>query len=71
AVERADAGADHHVGDHAMRRQCLQHADLDRAKAAAAGKHKGGLRCIRIGDGQGAAPWSPRSERAARRWGEL
>ena len=47
AVQRADAGADHHVGGNAVRGERLQHADLNGAKTAAAGKHKGGLRSAR------------------------
>ncbi|KAH2775557.1 hypothetical protein KXW38_001585, partial [Aspergillus fumigatus] len=44
----ADAGANHEIGGDAMRGQRLQHADLDRAKAAAAGKHEGGLARVGI-----------------------
>src|SRR5947209_7211161 len=43
-VERADAGAEHHVGDDAVRREGMKHADLDGAKAAAAREHKSCLR---------------------------
>ena len=67
AVQRADAGADHHVGGHAVRDQRLQHADLDRAKAAAAREHEGGLfRAGIVGHGHG---FLPRRVANARRWG--
>src|SRR6185437_5360712 len=44
AVERADAGADDHVGGDAAGRERMQHARLDSAETAAAGEHKGGFR---------------------------
>jgi hypothetical protein len=42
AIDRPDAGADHHVGDHAVPGERMQHADLDRAKTAASRQHEGG-----------------------------
>ena len=42
AVERADAGAEHQVGDDAALEQRAQHADLDRAEDAAAAEHERG-----------------------------
>jgi hypothetical protein len=40
-VQRTDAGADHHIGGDAVLGQRLHHADLNRAKTAAAGQHEG------------------------------
>ena len=42
AVERADAGAEHQVGDDVALEERPQHADLDRAEDAAAAEHEGG-----------------------------
>src|SRR4029453_19047819 len=70
AVQRADAGADHHVGGDAVGGERMQHADLDGAKTAAAGKHKGSLcRTDLVAHRHAYTPSSPRRQRAARGWG--
>jgi hypothetical protein len=57
AVDGADAGTDHHVGGNAVGDERVQHADLDRAKAAAAGEDECGLRRIVLRRrGQGSSP---------------
>ena len=44
AVQRADAGTDHHVGGDAVLGERVHHADLDRAETATAREHEGGRR---------------------------
>jgi hypothetical protein len=42
-VQRADAGADHHIGENSMLGERVHHADLDGTKTAAAGEYKSRL----------------------------
>jgi hypothetical protein len=53
AVDGPDAGADHHVREDPVRGERVHHADLNGAKAAAAGQHEGGVLEAGVGYGQG------------------
>jgi len=55
AVQRADAGADHHIRRDAVGGERVHHAHLDGAKTASAGEDKGRLAAAGVvGSGQGS-----------------